>query len=232
MRRGLAGFLAIAALAAAAHAAVPPASRIRAAAAERDRAAGRAETLSLQVTLRFEGADAAATGTLLTSPLGASRLELLSASGFIERQLLRGSARSASRDGEPAPDARPFLPPLYLLQAPTGESLAAWLLALGVRVEEVALGHEGSRDCYVLGGRAPGGAAAWIDLETLDLVRIDLTGGIRYRLGPIRSFAGVLLPEWIEVTAPGDPVVRLEVTGASRAAAGPEAFAPEWLGRR
>jgi hypothetical protein len=223
----------LAALAVPAVAAVPGAPRIRAAAAERDRVAARVQGLALEVELRFEGAAApAATGTLWTSPAGASRLELLSEAGFIERQIVRGRLQRASRDGVLQETARPVLPPLYLLQASTADVLAAWLAELGVRPDQVALGHEGPRDCYVLGGKAPGAAAVWIDMESFDVVRIDLAAGTRYRLGPFRPFEGVLLPEWMEVAAPGEPAVRLEVRSATPAAAGPEAFAPAWLEAR
>jgi hypothetical protein len=214
-------------------AAVPSAPRIRASAAERDRVAARVQGLALEVALRFAGAEApAATGTLLTGPEGASRLELLTEAGEIERQILRGSARGTSRDGVRAQAARLLVPPLYLLQAPTAERLAAWLAELGVRPDQVALGHEGDRDCYVLGSKAPGAASVWLDMESFDVVRVDLSGGIRYRLGPIRPFEGVLLPEWVEVWEPGEPAARLEVRRAAKSPAGPEAFAPTWLEAR
>jgi hypothetical protein len=216
-----------------ADAAIPAASRIRAAAADRDRAAARVRTLALEVALQPAGAgESVASGTLLTSPDGASRLELMSEAGVIERQILSRGRRLASRDGARQAGVAPWLPPLYLLQAASGELLAGFLAELGVHGDRVALGYDGARDCYVLGGAVPGAASAWIDMESFDVVRIDLAGGTRYRLGPFRPFDGVLLPEWVEVETPGQPPARLEIRRGAAATAGPEAFAPSWLEAR
>ena len=51
---------------------------------------------------------------------------------FVERHLLQGNEYSASRDGKLIVSPRPFLPPLFLLQAKSGASLRAALSSFGV----------------------------------------------------------------------------------------------------
>jgi hypothetical protein len=62
-------------------------------------------------------------------------------------------------------------------------------------------------------------------------VRIDLPGGVRYRLGPMRTQGGIELPAWITLEAPGRPTVTLAIEGARADAPPPDAFAADWLGR-
>jgi hypothetical protein len=60
-------------------------------------------------------------------------------------------------------------------------------------------------------------------------VRIDLPGGVRYRLGPMRTKAGIELPAWVTLEAAGRPAVTLSIEGARPEPPAAGAFAPEWL---
>ena len=97
------------------------------AAAEANSDAGRAVPLWFEVSLRLGQGDAMAKGTLATHPTGLARLELHSRRGFVERHLLQGDTYTASRNGKRLRDPRPFLPPLFLLQATSGDTLRAAL---------------------------------------------------------------------------------------------------------
>jgi hypothetical protein len=90
-------------------------------------------------------------GELVTHPSGLARLELRGAGGLVERHLLRGTERLASRNGERISDARFFLPPIFLLQSQSGAALRAALESFGVMVDEIGLAPCGDDDCYVLG---------------------------------------------------------------------------------
>jgi hypothetical protein len=227
--RRLAGFAAALALgAAAALAYVPPADRVARAVADASRGHGRAQPLAIRVSVRGEGETPLATGTLLSDPRGAARLELRHASGFVERQLRQGRSLAASRDGALLADAHPLLPPLWLLQAEPGALLQTRIAELGGDPNAVALGYEGGADCYVLGGRsAP--ASYWVDQESFAPVRIDLPGGVRYRLGPPRKQGGIELPAWVTLEAPGRGPIQLVLESARAEAPPPDAFAAAWL---
>ncbi len=217
--------------AAAALAYVPPADRVARTLADANRAHGRTRPLAIRVSLEGEGGAVLATGTLLSDPRGAARLEVTHASGFVERQLRRGKSLEASRDGALISDPVPLLPPLFLLQTEPGATLQTRIAELGGGADVIALGHDGDHDCYVLGGK---GAAAsyWVDQETLAPVRIELPGGVRYQLGPPRTQGGIELPAWIALEAPGRPALRMKLEGARAEAPAPDAFDPAWLTRR
>ena len=229
--------LAAALLAAAAHAAIPTAAKIERAVAEANRAAGRSVPLLLDVRLQISGGGASATGRIASHPTGLARLELESGMGFVERHLLRGTEYRASRDGQPIDDPHPFLPPLFLLQASSGEALAAALASLGMVADEVVLGRVGDRDCYVLGGRGERNAqgqealrpSLWIDTQSYDPVRMVGADGTEYRLVDPQLFKGIRLPRFIDIDPPGPMRARLEVVGAAPADAPAAAFQPEWL---
>ena len=216
--------------AAAALAYVPPAERIARTVADASRLHGRAQPLALTVVVRGEGDAPLASGTLLADPRGVARLELTHSAGFVERQLRRGRSLEASRDRTRLPDPHPLLPPLWLLQASPGATLQTRIAELGGDPDAVALGFDGDHDCFVLGGRTAE-ASYWVDQETLAPVRIDLPGGVRYRLGPPLARGAIELPAWITLEAPGRPPVTLAIEGARAEAAAPDAFAPDWLVR-
>jgi len=221
---------------------MPETSRIANAVAKKNREAGRARTLRLEVELRFEGdPEIAATGVLWSNPQGSARLELVSPKGFIERHLLRGRRAEASRDGQLLDGARTFLPPYFLLQATSAGDLTNRLLELGVRTGEAGLGYEGDHDCYVIGGRATSHAGAgggarpaapaslWIDSDVFTVVRFDSAGGASFRFGPPLETEGLTVPSWIEVQSEGEAPARLAVLGAGTATVAPKGFAPGWL---
>lgn len=224
-------------LAAAASASVPSADRIADAVASANRAAGRADPLLFDVSLRIGDSPPVATGVLASHPTGLARLELRSHQGFVERHLLQGNAYKASRDGTLLRSPRPFLPPVFLLQAGSGAALRAALSSFGVASGEVALGFDGDHDCYVLGGRMPRQPGSierplpslWVDMDTFEVVRIDRRDGVRYRFGPERSFDGIRAPAWIAIESPDQTPARLDVERVVRADAPAAAFGTDWL---
>ncbi len=224
-------------LAAPVAAVVPSAQKLADTVAESNRAAGRADPLIFEVELRIGDSEALGTGLLATHPNGLARLELRSARGFVERHLLQSSEYRASRDCEPIGSSRPFLPPVFLLQATSGAALQAALASFGVAAGEVVLGMADEHDCYVFGGRLPGGddeaerrlPSLWIDVETFEVVQIDRADGVRIRFGPSGVFDDIRAPSWIEIEAPDKPRARLEVMGVSTANAAAAAFGTDWL---
>jgi hypothetical protein len=209
---------------------IPPAERIARAVAETNRALGRARTLELDVSFERENGEELAAGSLLSDPNGSARLEVKHATGFVERQLRRGKALEASRDGSPIRDPHPLLAPLFLLQAEHGAVLQTRIAELGGSPDAVALGHDGDHDCYVLGGK-DAAASYWVDQESLLPVRIDLPGGVRYRLGSPLMHDGIQLPSSITIEAPGRSALRMQIREARAKAAPPGAFDAAWLTR-
>ncbi len=221
-----------------ARAAIPNPTKLADAAAEANSDAGRTEPLWLEVSLRLGQGDAMAKGALATHPTGLARLELHSRRGFVERHLLQGDTYTASRNGRPLKDPRPFLPPLFLLQATSGDTLRAALESFGIDADRVVLGRVGEHDCYVFGGRwrARSGQeerrlpSLWVDIESYEVVRIDGRDGVRFQFGPSTDFGeGVRAPRWIGIEVPGQPPARLDVIRVAPANAPAAAFGTEWL---
>jgi len=217
---------------------IPSPERIAAAVAAANRSAGRTGVLEVKVALYLGGAEQpVATCELLSDPGGLSRLELRGPEGIAERHLLRGGKLLASRDRLALDAPRPFLPPFFLLQAKSGGVLTTSLRTLGVSVHEVALGYQGERDCYVLGGRAPASAVAvpypqpalWVDQESLDPVRFDRGDGVRFLLGSFAEFGSVRLPSWIEIGDSSGFQARLKILSAQEVSTGAESFRRGWL---
>ena len=213
-------------------AAIPASERVSDELARANRASRRAEPLIFDVALRIGEGAPAATGVLATHPTGLARLELTSERGFVERHLLQGNEYSASRDGEPLAAPRPFLPPLFLLQASNGASLRAALASFGVATQAVNLGLADDRDCYVIGGRIPGAPprpSLWVSMDDFQVVQVDRGDGVRFRFGPAQVYGGIQAPAWISIEVPGQSPARLEVKGVTRANAPAAAFSAEWL---
>lgn len=215
---------------------VPSADRIANAVAQVNRKAGRGKVLEIQVDLQMGNAEqVAASGVLLSDPDGVARLELRSPRGTVERHLMRGAGLRATRQGEFVDRPRPFLPPLFLLQASSSGALRTGLVELGARSSELDLGYDGAHDCYVFGGRDPAGslqqprASLWVEQGSLATVRIDLPGGARFRFGPPARFGKISLPAWIDLHQGGARLGRLTVTGAASVRPPPGAFDPGWL---
>ena len=237
-RAALLGAGLAAAFAAAAPAVIPNGDKIAEAIASANRMAGRATPLMLEVSLRFGEGEPVARGTLVTHPTGLARLELSTRHG-IERHLLQGSDYRVSQDGEimSEPPPWPLLAPVFLLQADSGATLRAALESFGVEPDATVLGRVGDRDCYVLGGRpAPSDErrgsrlpSLWIDLETLQAVRIDRADGARIEFGPERKFGKIKAPAWIAIEVGDRPPARLVIEKVARANAPAAAFGTDWL---
>jgi hypothetical protein len=237
-RRGAAIAAAIALwIAAPARAVIPSSAKIARAVAEMNAASGRSAPLIFNVKLRVDGAAPSAEGELAVHPSGLARLELRNSwGGFVERHLLQSNSYQASRNGELLSDPHPFLPPVFLLQASSGEGLAAALATYGVDGREVVLGKMGAHDCYVFGGRAVGPGeeqhplpSLWVDVASLEPLRIVRQDGVEYRFGPTAAFGAIRVPSWIDVLAPDGLRARLEITRATRAEAPAALFQPSWL---
>ena len=236
-RRAVAALWLAAITAAPASAAIPQAAKIARAVAEMNASAGRSAPLLLTVKLRVDGGAPSAEGELAVHPSGLARLELRNNwGGFVERHLLQSSNYQASRNGEMLADPHPFLPPVFLLQASSGDGLAAALATFGVDSQQVVLGKMGAHDCYVFGGRVIGAGGAerllpslWVDVTSLEPLRIVRADGVEYRFGPTATFGAIRVPSFIEVLAPDGLRARLEVTRARRAEAPAALFQPAWL---
>jgi hypothetical protein len=235
--RGVAAVALLAVLAVAADAAVPAPEKIARAIARANVVSGRSTPLLLDVRLRVDGAEPSAEGELAVHPSGLARLELRSRWGFVERHLLQSNDYQAARDGEMITDPHPFLPPLFLLQAGSGEALSAALASFGVAEQQAVLGQMGRHDCYVIGGRLVGRPSdeehllpsLWVDQISYDPLRIVRADGVEFRLGPIRVFDGVRLPGWIDILTTRGLRARLEITSVAEAAAPAARFQPDWL---
>jgi hypothetical protein len=218
-------------------AAIPQPAKIARAVAETNTAAGRSAPLLLAVKLSVDGTAPSAEGELAMHPSGLARLELRNSwGGFVERHLLQSNHYQASRNGELLQDPHPFLPPVFLLQASSADALQAALATFGVDGRQVVLGKMGAHDCYVFGGRAIGPGQAdhllpslWVDVASLEPLRIVRADGVEYRFGPAAAFGAIRVPSFVEVLAPGGLHARLDVTRATRAEAPAALFQPAWL---
>lgn len=205
---------------------VPPAKQVAGAVVRANRAAKRNTALKMEVTLFHEGSElAVATGTLITDPSGKARLELRE-DGRVERHLRNGAHLETSHDGRPyAGELR--LPPLHLLQSAQRANLQQAMAELGASGGAIELGYDGALDAYVLGGR--GGAALWVDMESLSPVRIDLLDGTVVRLGPLENHDGVVWPAWLCIEQADSTPIRLEFRGVTATTTTSETFRREWL---
>lgn len=234
MRRAVRALFSAALLGAATAAlgAVPLPETVARAAAEASRAQGRTRVFSFAVSARAgsePGSSGAlvAEGELLADAAGQARLELRHVDGFVERQLRRIGGLVAARDGERLDGPHPLAPPFWVLQAGTGGELLARLGELGGDPAQIALGYDGERDCYVLGGKQ-GGASIWVDKDTHQVVRIDLGDGTRYRFLAWARRGGAELPGRIEIETP-QLGFTLELPSAAPAKPAPGAFSEAWL---
>lgn len=212
---------------AAAHA--PRAAKVGSALGKQNRAAGRTIPLALPVSLQLGGSDEiVARGRLETDPSGASRLELASPRGIVERHLDARGARWASRDGRFIEDPRPFLPPMALMQAESAQALVAQLGAGAGLATEVGYGYVGDHDCFVLGSRRFG-TSLWVDVDSLELVRIRRQDGVLFTMGPPQQFGEVLVPSWIRSETEEGFTATLRVDGAEPGTVPPTEYNREWL---
>ena len=133
------------------HAYVAPPKRIHAAIAETNKADGRNQAIRLELSMQIGERTGVATGELISHPTGLARLELVGVGGLLERHLLQGSERSATRNGTPLDDARVFLPPFFMLQADSGVTLRAALTSFGIAPDAIGLAPCGDEDCLLIG---------------------------------------------------------------------------------
>ena len=132
-------------------AAVPQRDRVEQAIAKTNATAGRARTMQIDVIVQIGDRPAVARGEILTDPSGRARLELRGAGDLVERHLLQEGQSRAARDGQLLVEPRPFLPPLFVLQASSGESLRKALLSFEVDPAPLGLVECGEEDCLLLG---------------------------------------------------------------------------------
>jgi hypothetical protein len=237
---------------------IPRAERVAKAAAEVNRASSRTQALKLEVSMRVGDSEPVANGEIVTHPTGLARLELRGKGDLIERHLLRGTEHLASRNGEQLRSPRPFLPPLFLLQAESALTFRTALRTYGIEVEQIGLAPCGNRDCFVLGdprrtvpaaiadpatadlapleprapeleGDRPRRAMIWLDNQTFEVIRIDSSDGVRVTFGPIATFGTLGFPQWIRIDQPGQTTVQFDVSRAAAVNAPPTAFGNEWL---
>lgn len=228
---------AVLAVAPAVGAVIPASPRLIGAVAEVNRAAAREVALGLELELLDGAGSVVGTGELVADPSGSARLELRAPTGLVERHLRRGLDYRVSRNGVPVEDPKPLLPPVAWFQIGDGPRLEQALRRAGIAVESVALGREGDRDCYVIGGRMVGGdgsratlrASFWVELEALQPVRIDRSDGIRYVLGPPATFGPLRVPAWIQVELAGQPYLRMVVRAAQTSQPTAMSFDTSWL---
>ncbi len=69
----------------------------------------------------------------------------------------------------------------------------------------------------------------WVDVASLEPLRIVRADGVEYRFGPFQAFGAIRVPSFIDVVAPDGLRARLEVTRATRAEAPAALFQPAWL---
>jgi hypothetical protein len=228
VRRVLAALTLAFALAGGAEARIPAPETVARAAADTSRAQARNKPYRFDVAVRTNlSAAPIARGELLVAPSGSARIELRHEEGFSERQLRRASGLSATRGGVALDDAHPLAPPFWALQAATGGELLTHLGELGGSPAQIALGYDGARDCYVLGGSG-GGASIWVDKETYQVARVDLVDGTKVRFLAWASRGGAVLPGAIEIETP-TLTFTLELTNATVATPAADAFADAWL---
>lgn len=220
-RAALAVLVAVAA-APQARAVIPSAAAVRREIARTNQQAGRTQRLAVDVVVRDEAGEAAASGRAILDPAGVARLELTLADGRREEHERVGGGYLATRDGARLERALPLLAPMALLQARSEADVAAALASLGGDPDRVDLGMTDGSDCWVLGGRNPGPFDAaglpsyWLDQDARRPVRIDEREGVRFRFGPpARHPPALFFPAWYDVEAPGWPRWRVQVVGVT-----------------
>lgn len=69
----------------------------------------------------------------------------------------------------------------------------------------------------------------WVDIESLQVRRIDRASGVFTIFGPIVSFDKLRVPAWFEVHEPNAEPIRFVVDRAVQVNAPPQAFSRKWL---
>lgn len=193
---------------------VPSSERIGQAVSDRNRKDGRVNALLLNMALQLgENKEIVARGVLEAELNGRVKFELEGARGVKESHIRINDSVESYRQGQKLKNPRPFLAPFSLLQADSSSSLQTKLQSLGGSPDVVELGYSGDHDCYVLGGR-DGPVSLWIDLDSFEVVRIQLADGVVYHFGPTAQFQDVVFSSWIDILGPDGFRARLLVEGA------------------
>ncbi len=213
---------------------VSQAERVAAAAAAANVASSRTQALRLELLMRIGEGEPVARGELITHPTGLARLELRGSGGLVERHLLRGTEHSATRNGRAQRRPRAFLPPLFLLQADSAETLRAALGSFGILVESIGLAPCGEHDCYVVGDPSrvvPPSPASYGPAESGEFAAADAE---RVEPAPVAArVSGENLPRiWIDVAS--FELLRIDAADGIRVRVGPPASFdavrfPAWL---
>ena len=238
---------------------IPQAERIAKAIAAGNAKSQRAQALRIEIEMRIGEAPPVAWGEIVTHPAGMARLELRGSGGLVEKHILQGNQHLAARNGErlSEPEPRAFLPPLFLLQMDSAESLSAALEAFRIQAGWVGISPCGESDCYVLGDPdrvppapslevteavelaeegdalfplAPGErhATLWVDMESFEVRRMRLAGGVRVQFGPYVVFDRVRVPSWLQIEEERG-TVRFDLIAVTPVNAPASAFDPDWL---
>lgn len=70
----------------------------------------------------------------------------------------------------------------------------------------------------------------WVDVEGLQVRRVDLANGSFTIFGPVVAYERVRLPAWFEIHEPGaEEAIRFEVDRVVQVSAPPQAFSRQWL---
>ncbi|HEB91520.1 MAG TPA: hypothetical protein ENI85_18235 [Deltaproteobacteria bacterium] len=69
----------------------------------------------------------------------------------------------------------------------------------------------------------------WVDMQRLQVRRIDRAGGVFTVFGPMIHFDKLEVPAWFEIHEPGAQTIRFEVDRAVAVNAPPQAFSRKWL---
>lgn len=120
-----------------------------------------------------------------------------------------------ARDAEGAATGRP---------GPTG-------IDFGAEPRDESSGSRRGGSLEILPSRDPGAPVArvWVDVESLQIQRIDRASGESVSLGPLVRFERLLVPSWLEIEQSGRPAIHFDVKRAVRVNATPQAFHPSWL---
>jgi hypothetical protein len=105
-----------------------------------------------------------------------------------------------SRNRTAIQKARPFLPPLFLMQGDSAEKLAALLYLPVDFPTDVSFSHLGDKDCFVLASSREDGLVLLVDVDSLNLVGIRLDDGTLFEMGPLKQFGRVRVPGWVRIT--------------------------------
>ena len=130
---------------------IPDVERTLSAIARVNRSSGRAQAISLELTMRVGDAEPIASGEMISHPSGLARLEIRGYRGRLDRYLLSGAELLGVKDGRPLDRPQPMLQPFFLLQPSTETTLRAALETFGVQSEWVGLAPCGDQDCFVIG---------------------------------------------------------------------------------